>query len=275
MVYFPTFIFYLTTISVHASDTAEELIGRGKTSSPFHYFTDVEYAYREVKLERGTADSRKAGLNEFTARFGIRHAPYIPRFMRRMLHVNDKPINGHMEWFVSVTAMELHQETSFKNTYWTTTDIMQTGVSPIFGLGLGSIRYGPERAPIRMRVEARYGKYKRVSYSRRFTSSAYDIPYDVQAEISVFSLLMDFEWRYRLEYFEPFLALNAYDLALYQKLIYPDPSVGTNGKYADVELNRYGLAIGTWIKLKPDINMRLARHFFNQDAYTIQTEMRF
>ncbi len=258
-----------------ADDTVEERLGRGKISSDFHYFTEVEYAYREADLERGGWDSNGANLKDFTVRFGVRHKPYIPLFMRRIVPVNDKPIDGHMEWYFSVTAEELRLERRHKNTYWTTTDIIHTGASPIFGLGMGAIRYGPERAPIRMRVEARYGDYKEVSYSRRFTGNGCDAKYDVQADISVFSLIVDIEWRYRLGYFEPFLALNAYDLALYQKLIYPDPSVGTSGNYTDVEKNRYGLAVGTWIKLKPDINLRLARHFFNQNAYTVQTEMRF
>ena len=254
-----------------ASDTGKERIVRGKTSSAFHYFTEVEYAYREVGLERGVWDSHGANLKDFTVRFGVRHKPYIPRFMRRIAPVNDKPIDGHMEWYFSVTAEELRLKRRHENTFWTTTDIIHTGASPIFGLGMGAIRYGPERAPIRIRVEARYGKYKKVSYSRRFAGDQYD----VQADISVFSLLTEFEWRYRLKHFEPFLVLNTYDLALYQKLIYPSPSVGTNGNYTDVEVNRYGLAVGTWIKLKPDISLRLAKYFFNQETYTVQTEMRF
>lgn len=248
-----------------AGDTTEERIGRGKISSSFHYFTDVEYSYREVGLERGGWDFHKAGLKDFTARFGIRHSP---QFMRRFL----KPeFTGGMEYFFSVTGEELRKERRLKTACWTTTDIIHTGLSPLLGLGIGVSTWGPGRSSLHTRIEVRYGEYKGVSSSRRFDGNEYD----VQADISVEVLIVDMEWRYRLGIFEPFLAYSIYNFSLDRSIIYPSPTVGTNGDYVDVSANTHGLAIGTWIKLKPDINMRLARHFFNQDAYTIQTEMRF
>ncbi|MDO8803426.1 MAG: hypothetical protein Q7R35_03255 [Elusimicrobiota bacterium] len=252
-----------------ASDTGEERLGRGKTSSSFHYFTDVEYAYREVRLKRGGWDSNRANLKDFTVRFGIRSR--VPQFILRMIPKADRRTDGHMEYFFSVTAEELRKERRGTNSCGTTTDIMHTGLSPIFGLGFGGIRWGPERAPIRTRFVVRYGKYKRVSYSRRFAGNEYD----VQADISVLSWIIEMEWRYRLRYFEPFLAYNIYNFSLDRNLIYPSPSVGTSGNYVDVGRNTHGLAVGTWIKLRPDTTLRLARYFFNQDTYTIQTEMRF
>lgn len=247
-----------------AGDTDEERISRGKTSSSFHYFTDMEYAYREVALKRGVWDSRKAVLKDFTMRFGIRH---LPRFVRKIAPKFD----GHLEYFFSATAERLRQESIYKGTPWPTTDLVHTGLSPAIGLGLGANAWGPGRLLLRTRLEARYGEYEKVSYSRRFAGNEYD----VQEDISVFSESIDFELRYQLGYFEPFLAYNIYNFSLDKDIIYPSPCIGTNGKYVDVSANTYGLAVGTWIKLKPDITLRLARHFFNQDAYTIQTGMRF
>ena len=247
-----------------ADDAVEERIGRGKINSSFHYFTEVEYAYREVGLERGVWDSRKAGLKDLTARFGIRH---LPKFIQRIAPKFD----GHLEYFLSATAEQLRQESIYKGAPWPTTDIVHTGLSSVIGLGLGANNWGPGPLLLRTRLEVRYGEYKKVSYSRRFAGNEYD----VQADISVFIENIDFEMRYQLGRFEPFLAYNRYYFSLDLNLIYPTPCVGTNGTYSYVGKNLYGLAVGTWIKLKPDISLRLARHFFNQDTYTIQTEMRF
>lgn len=248
-----------------ADDTAEERIGRNKTNASSHYFTDVEYAYRKVPLKRGGWDSRKAEFKAFTARFGVRH---LPQSLRRLFPKFD----GQLEYFVSATAEQLRQDNrSNKNACGVTTDIIHTDLSPVIGLGIGANTLGPGRLLFRARLEAQYGEYKSVSYSRRFAGNEYN----VQADISVFSGSINLEWRYQLGFFEPFLAYNNYEVSLDKNLVYPSPSVGTSGSFMDENANIHGLAVGTWIKLGADTGVRLARHFFNQDAYTIQSEIRF
>lgn len=262
-----TFIFIVRLFIpgiVLADDTVEVRIGRDKTISSFHYFTDVEYAYREVNLKRRGWDSRKAELKDFTARFGVRH---LPQSLRRLAPKFD----GQLEYFISATAERLRQSNRGKCASGVTTDIIHTDLSPVIGLGIGANAVGPGRLLFRARLEARYGEYKNVSYSRRFAGNEYN----VQADISVFSGSMDLEWRYRFGDFEPFLAYNNYEFSLDKNLVYPNPSVGTSGDSVDESANIHGLAVGTWIKLGQDIGLRLARYFFNQDAYTIQSEMRF
>lgn len=247
---------------IATSWAGEEHPGSDKTQPSFHYFTDMEYAYREVDLNLGRWNFNKADIKDFTVRFGIRH---VPQFMWRLFPKFDG--NGQLEYFFSATAEELRQE----NRSSSTSDIINTGVSPVIGLGLGSERFGPELFPSRIRLEARYGKYKKVSSSRRLGGNKYD----VQADVSLLAFILDIELRYRLKHFEPFLAYNRYDFGLHERLVYAAPSIGKNGNYCDVAKNVHGLSVGAWINIKPNTILRIARHFINQNAYVAQAEMIF